>query len=160
MFRLVPLLAAALVIGLAPGGVRGAAYETWCWDDPVVVVDGQLIDIRVGMPPEHVPTMRSTTLTVVIPRNVTGAVVVDDISAFPMTTTVSPTGPVWNGRRSLPITVHATVTAPATYPIMVTATPLIALGTPLVGEPSPLTGTTSATGTSNTPLVMEMALTR
>ena len=67
---------------------------------------------------------------------------------------------MWNGRGPLPITVRTEVTADAVYPIDVTATPLIALGTPLVGEPSPLTGTTSATGTSNTPLVLEMALTR
>jgi hypothetical protein len=159
--RFIPLTAVVLALALAAGPPPIiAAYDTWCFDDPVIVVDGQLIDIRVGMPPANVATVRRTTLTVVIPRNVPGAVVVDDISAFPMTTTVSPTGPIWNGRGPLPLSVRTDVTAASAYPIAVTATPLLGLGVPLVGVFSPLTGTTSGTGTANTPLVLELALAR
>jgi hypothetical protein len=159
MVRLIPAL--ALLLALAPAfGGRAAAYETWCFDDPVILVNGQLIDIRVGMPVTDVVTMRSTTITVIIPRNVAGAVVVDDVSAFPMQTTISATGPAWSGKGSLPITVRVDVKAATPYTFTVTATPLAGLNAPLLGLLSPLTGTTSATGTANTALAMAMKLAR
>jgi hypothetical protein len=148
---------------LAPAHARvPSAHATagWCFDDPIVIVNGQMIDIRVSLPLANLLSMRSTELTVVIPSNVKGAVVLDDVSVFPMKTVVSATGPAWNGRGSLPLTVTANVAAAKAFPIQVTATPLIGLNAPLLGLLSPLTGTTSASGTANTPLVMPMKLAR
>ena len=95
--------------------------------------------------------MRSTTLTVVIPYNVLGSVVVDDVSAFPMQTRISSTGPRWDGSGPLPITIVVDVSADVSYEIRVVATPLLNLTTPLA-EP------TSAAGTTNIPLRMPMSL--
>ena len=67
---------------------------------------------------------------------------------------------MWHGRGPLPIRVRTEVTADPVYPITVTATPLIGLGVPLAGALSPLLGMTSATGTANTLLVLEIALPR
>jgi hypothetical protein len=161
ILALAPLLALALfTVGTTRQAAPADAFETWCFDDPIIIVDGQLIDIRVNLPLANLLTMRSTTLTVVIPSNVKGAVVLDDVSAFPMKTVVSATGPKWSGKGNLPITVKAHVTSTKAFPIQVVATPLIGLNAPLLGLLSPLTGTTKATGTANTTLVMPMSLKR
>lgn len=152
MYRLVPVIALLAALALPFAG-RARAYETWCFDDPVIAVGGRLLDIQVQMPVDNLLTMRSTRLTVVIPSNVSGAVLVDDVSAFPMQTVVSPTGPTWNGAGALPITITAAVAAAAVYPIRLAATPLAALG-------SPLAGPATAMGTANTPLSMPFALER
>ena len=123
---------------------RIEAYETWCFDDPLISVDGRLVDIQVQMPVSNVATMRTTTLTVVIPRNVGGVVLVDNVSAFPMTTTISRTGPTWNGGGDLPITVLVDVMADEPYPIRAVATPLLAPGAPLA-DPTIMYGTANST---------------
>lgn len=156
---LLPVLAALLALSLGRSRAVEAA-EGWSFDDPIIIVDGQLIDIRVQLPLTSLLTMRSTTLTVTVPQNVSAAVVVDDISAFPMKTTVSRTGPVWNGKGRLPFTVTTMVASATDFPIKVTATPLVGLNAPLLGLLSPLTGTTNASGAANTPVVMPMSLAR
>ena len=149
MHRCVLLAAIAFVMSSALTSPT-SAYETWCADDPVIVVGGRLVDIQVQMPLSHVATMRSTTLTVIIPRNVPGAVLIDDVSAFPMTTKVAP-GPYWNGEGPLPITVVTQVSAEESYPIRVVATPLLSLGAPLAAP-------TTASDVANTTLRMPVSL--
>ena len=145
-------LGLALIFALAPGSAAHvAAYTTWCFDDPIVSVDGPLVDIQVQMPRERVATMRSTTLTIIIPKNTTGAVVVDDVSAFPMHTTISPSGPKWDGSGSLPIRIVVEVAADTDYDIRVVGTPLSALGVSLGSA-------TMAMGRTNIPLRMGMQL--
>ncbi len=144
------LVPALLLLALQPDR-RALAYETWCADDPVIAVNGRLVDIQVQMPLQNVLAMRTTALTVVIPGNVAGSVVVDDVSAFPMQTQVVATAPAWNGRDPLPITVIADVTATTSYPIRLVITPLTDTGAPLAPP-------TVATGTANTRLVVPFAL--
>jgi hypothetical protein len=148
------LLAALMVLATVFVPVPAAAASAgWCWDDPVIAVNGQLIDIRVGMPLTHLLTMRSTTLTVIIPQNVFGIVLVDDISLFPMTTRIEATAPPWNGRGAIPVRLVADVQASATYPIQLIATPLANLTTPLA---QPVT----TYGTANTPLALSLSVGR
>lgn len=151
--RRVLLLVLLLLIVAPLGAGRAEAGETWCADDPVVSVAGRLLDIQVQMPAANVLTTRATMLTVVIPRNLAGFVVLDDVSAFPMRTTVSATGPAWAGRGAIPITIRVQVEAATTYPVRVVATPLLTLTTPL-------TGPSSADGVANTPLALPMTLGR
>ena len=143
------ILAVAVLAPLLPAQVD--AIETWCVDDPLVSVDGRLVDIQVQIPADHVATMRSTRLTIIVPRNAAGTVLVDDVSAFPMQTTISPSGPSWDGVGPLPLTLVVEVAASTRYPIRVVATPLLTLGTPLAPP-------TTATGTSNVPLRVSMSL--
>jgi len=79
------------------------------------------------MPVSNLLSMRSTSLTIIIPANASGAVVVDDVSAFPMKTTISATGPVWNGLGALPITIVTDVSAGTNYQVRVKATPVASL---------------------------------
>ncbi|HEV2106814.1 MAG TPA: hypothetical protein VGR16_00975 [Thermomicrobiales bacterium] len=134
------LLAAAAL--LLSGGAT--AYEVWAADDPVVSVEGRLVDIQVQMPLDHLLQMRATTLTVIIPQNATGTVVVDDVSAFPMVTTIVARGPKWDGVGGLPVTVVVEVTAATNYPIRLAATSL--------------TASAVAEGTANVPLRLPLVL--
>jgi hypothetical protein len=158
---LVTVVIAAVV--LAERGSRQAdAYDTWCADDPIVSIGGHLLDVQVQMPVNRVLTMRSTTLTIIIPRNVFGFVLVDDISAFPMTTKVEASGPHWNGKGSLPITIIASVQATTTYEVRLTATPLLNSQSLVAGSArtlsSVIAGPATATGTSNSTVVLPYSL--
>lgn len=142
------LMLLALAASLVPG--RATGYEVWCADDPIVSVGGHLIDIQVQMPVDKLLTMRSTRLTVIVPQNVPGFVVLDDISAFPMQTTVVAGDPPWAGAGPVPVRVVVDVTAALSYPVRVAAKP-VDLGTLL-------TGPTFATGTANTRIELRLAL--
>ena len=126
---------------------RVEAYETWCADDPVIMVGGRIADIQLQMPATQVAAMRSTALVVTVPRNVAGTVLIDDVSAFPMQTTILPLGPTWDGNGAIPITVIVQVDADAWYPIRVVITPA-----------SKLIAPTAATGTTNQKLFVPAAL--
>lgn len=152
MLRAVLALVLVLLCALSPVEAT-AAGETWCADDPVVSIDGRLLDIQVQMPIEHLLTMRTTTLTVVIPRNLSGTVVVDDVSAFPMRTTVVSEGAPWDGSTSIDVRVVVDVAAGVDYPIRVVMTPLGATATPVAAP-------TIGTGTANSRLVVPMVLGR
>ncbi|HLZ71380.1 MAG TPA: hypothetical protein VKV26_15880 [Dehalococcoidia bacterium] len=146
MFRIASVLAVALVAaGIAAAAPHGhaRAFEAWCSDDPVISVNGNLVDLQVQMPVTNLLTMRTTTLTIVVPRNVGGAVVVDDISAFPMHTTISATGPKWSGHGAVPITIDAYVSASSSYTTQVVATPVLNVSN-LLGSPSSTSGWTNS----------------
>jgi hypothetical protein len=147
------VLLVLLLVAAPPTTVPAQASETWCFDDPLIAVGGRLVDIQVQLPVDHLVTMRSTTLTAIIPQNVTGTVLVDDVSAFPMQTTIAATAPAWTGTGVLPLTIVVNVAATTSYPLRVVATPLL---TPL----TPLTAPTVAFGTANTTLAVPMRLAR
>ncbi len=145
VFRFTAALAAALVvIGIAAAAPRGhaQAFDAWCADDPIISVNGNLVDVQVQMPLANLLTMRSTSLTIVVPRNVSGSVVLDDVSAFPMHTTISATGKAWNGVGSVPITIDTYVSASSTYTTKVVATPVLNLSN-LLASPSSTSGWTN-----------------
>src|SRR5262245_23463625 len=108
------------------------------------------MDIKVEQPLANLLTMRSTALTVLVPSNVSASVVLDDISAFPMKTTISRTGAAWSGIGSIPITITATVTAASAYPVQVVATKLLSLGTVL--------SSSGASGHANTPVRLKTSV--
>jgi hypothetical protein len=146
---LVALLLAIVATASAVNDVT--AYETWCADDPIVVVNGRLLDIQVQMPVAELLAMRSTRLTVVIPQNVSGFVLVPDISAFPMETVVVARGPTWAGTGPLPVTLVVEVDAAKSYPIRLVAKPV----TPLLRLLAP---PVMATGTTNQRLELPLTL--
>jgi hypothetical protein len=161
LFAFVAIVVGALTLS-SPR--QASAYDTWCADDPIVWIGGHLLDVQVQMPVSRVLTMRSTTLTIIIPRNVPGFVLVDDISAFPMTTTVSARGPRWDGKGSLPITIIASVQATTSYEVRVTATPLLNSHSLTAGAASTLasavSGPAMTTGVTNTNVVLPFQLGR
>ncbi len=140
-----------LLLSLRSTAPPAVAYDVWSADDPIVSIGGRLLDIQVQVPAAKVATLRSTTLTVRIPRNVSGVVLVDDVSAFPMQTTIASTAPAWDGTGPLPITLIAEVTTGESIPIRVVATPLLALGVPAAAS-------TTVEGTANIPLRLPLTL--
>jgi hypothetical protein len=147
---LLSLMVALLALPMAARPAQ--AIETWCADDPIVSVNGRLLDIQVQMPVDKLLTMRSTTLTVIVPANVPAAVILDDVSAFPMRTTISRTGPAWNGSGGIPIVIEVHVVSRSDYPVRLVARPLLDLTTLLAAW--------TAEGTTNRTLRMPMALGR
>lgn len=152
MRRIFLLLSALLLTGAAfLSAPRARAEEFWCFDDPIIAVNGNLVDVRVQLPLLKLLAMRSTNLTIVVPRNVSGSVILNDISAFPMKTTISPTGPAWNGTGSIPVTITTLVSSSGSFSIQTVATPLLNLTTPLAAPKS-------AAGTTNAALNLPMTL--
>lgn len=146
------LAALILLLTTAIAGVpHTQAAEAWCFDDPVISINGRLLDIQVQMPVGNLFSMRATAVTVIVPRNVSGQVVLDDVSAFPMATTISATGPAWSGAGAIPVTIQTYVTADSSYATRVVATPLLALNLPLLAS-------TTAAGVTNS--LIRLATTR
>lgn len=147
---LAPLMLVATIGAAAPQLSTGAHADfLWCWDDPIVSIQGHLLEIKTGQPLLNLLTMRNTALQIVIPSNVSGSVVLNDISAFPMQTTISPTGAAWSGKGSIPVTIKAVVTAGVSYSVQLTAQPLLDLTHLLAGAKS-TQGTTNTTITLTT----------
>ncbi|MHB8577747.1 MAG: hypothetical protein ACYDCQ_20740 [Dehalococcoidia bacterium] len=150
----VALSAVSMAASMAlPFAQHANAYEEWCFDDPIVAVNGNLMDVRVNLPLADLLTLRSTALTVTVPSNVSGAVVLNDISVFPMTTTIAHSKAAWSGAGAIPITVVVSVSASKTYNMTLTATPVLNLSN-LFAEP------VSASGYSNTSFGVRMSLGR
>jgi hypothetical protein len=146
-------LAAPLALPAVQMTQHAQAYAEWCFDDPIVAVNGNLMDIRVTMPLANLLTMRNTSLTVTVPSNVSGAVILNDISAFPMQTTIAHNKTTWSGKGSIPVTIGVLVTATTTYSTSVVATPVLNLSN-LFAMP------VSASGTTNQAFSLSMSVGR
>ena len=67
------------VFGLAFGTSDAGAWRTWCRSDPVVSIDGQLVDISVGIPPDQLFSVTGATQIVVkVPPKVSAELVVNE----------------------------------------------------------------------------------
>ena len=150
MVRILPIVMLLVLVSSLSGG-PAAAFETWCADDPIVAIGEHFLDIQVQMPVDKVAAMRSTTLSVVIPQNVVGTVVLNGVSAFPMETVITSRGPKWDGTGPVPVTIIVDVTASTDYPIRVVATPLL-------DPTTPAGGSMTATGTANSRLKVDLLL--
>ena len=59
---------------------RAAAYRTWCRSDPVIIIDGVLVDVFVSAPPDALLTVTGPTeIVVTVPRDVDVWLVVTDL---------------------------------------------------------------------------------
>ena len=77
------LLLVVLLAGWAGSTVmapEAAAYRTWCRSDPIVMIDGVLVDIFVSAPPDAPLNVTGPTEVVVtVPRGVDAVLVVTDL---------------------------------------------------------------------------------
>jgi len=145
MFRALTALTLLLAttFALTATAPHTQAFEAWCFDDPLIAVNGRLMDVQMRMPVAYAQTARSTALTIIVPKNVTGIVVLDDVSAFPMHTTISATAPAWSGTGAIPVVIQAYVSSATTFPTSVVATPLLAPGQ-IIGPSVSASGTTNS----------------
>jgi hypothetical protein len=115
------LLAAAValfvLVSLAPGGQvsRASAFESWCFDDPVLVVGGQSIHFAPGVPEGQRHLIRGSTLTVTVPSNVSAYLAGVNAKNFPLTVSIV-RGNAWDGRGAIPVSATATVYGPSGIP--------------------------------------------
>jgi hypothetical protein len=67
-------LAALFLVGLALVRPDAASAElSWCWDDPIVSINGRVLNIDIGVQGDAATvssTVKSTTTTIYLPRNV------------------------------------------------------------------------------------------
>lgn len=124
MRGIIPAAILLVLLFVAAQSRSANAYETYCFDDPVFLIGGRILDVQVQQPVETVLTARSTTLTVIIPSNVSGTILIDDVSAFPMETTIVQSGDPWQGG-PIPVLIVVFVDASLDYPIRLVATQLL-----------------------------------
>jgi hypothetical protein len=68
------VLAALFLFSLASVRPDAASAElSWCWDDPIVAIDGKVLNIDIGVQGDAATVtsaVKSTTTTIYVPRNV------------------------------------------------------------------------------------------
>jgi hypothetical protein len=115
------LLGAALALfvltSLTPGGrvSRASAFESWCFDDPVLVVGGQSVHFALGVPEGQRRLIRGSTLTVNVPSNVSVYLAGTNAKNFPIAVSIV-RGTAWNGHGAIPVSATAMVHGPHGVP--------------------------------------------
>jgi hypothetical protein len=69
---LIALVAAVLALAVAPAPATEASVQ-WCWDDPVVVIDGRPVSINIGVfgtPRDVRANVSAAELTIYVPEQV------------------------------------------------------------------------------------------
>lgn len=86
------LLASTLLL---PGATAPAhASEWWCWDDPVLVIDGRVVHIYTGVPAGAVPQVAVAEVTVTVPNGVNAKLTATASPRFPQTATLVRAGSI------------------------------------------------------------------
>jgi hypothetical protein len=103
------LVACALVAGLAlaPAGPTRAADE-WCWNDPTLVINGKTVHIDIGAPVSMKDLIFNSSITVIVPANVTASLSGTNAVNFPTTVTLVQSG-TWAGTGPVSVTATAVV---------------------------------------------------
>lgn len=109
--------AAAMLLGSAAFQQLGyaAAEEFWCFDDPTIHVNGQVVHVTVAVPQDSKRSVQDVRLVVTLPENV--EVKLDGPAGRPAgplhtITTIVRSGS-YNGSGAVPMTATATVDAPS-----------------------------------------------
>jgi hypothetical protein len=96
-------------------GVAHAETE-WCAEDPVLIVDGRVVDITTSFDRAYLPSIRAPMLfDIQIPVNVVSAVAVGVSIDVPFDVRIAKTLPAWDGIGSMPIVARVTVYANASF---------------------------------------------
>jgi hypothetical protein len=89
MRRFVATFLAALVLGstMALAGTARAAHagEWWCWDDPVLVLNGQVLHIYAGVTSNAVRRVTLADMVITVPAGVDAKVTAANAPRFPQT---------------------------------------------------------------------------
>ncbi len=82
----------------------------WCFDDPLTLVQGRVIDVQVGVPLTSVKNINGpVAVTVYVPSNVSANVVLSLGVLYPVSTQVVRTSEVW--KAGTPVNVRVDVLA-------------------------------------------------
>lgn len=91
------------------------ASVAWAWDDPVLVIAGQTVHVDVGVPADFRTVVTGSTLTVVVPENVSATLAGVTATSFPITVSLVRAG-TWDGHGGVPVAAVATVVGPKGVP--------------------------------------------
>jgi hypothetical protein len=78
----------------------------WCFDDPLTLVQGRVLDVQVGVPLTSIKNINGPVqVTVYVPSNVSANVVLSAGLLYPITTQVVRTQEVWKAGTSVNVRV-------------------------------------------------------
>jgi hypothetical protein len=123
MHRAIALVAAltmALVWVVAPTMSRPAdALDYWCWDDPLLEINGQRVSVNIGVRERDLPKVVGTVVVVIVPEGVT-VKHIPTKEAFPSRVHVINQGKPNRGH--IPVIVHNTLIARGSFDYQMNAT--------------------------------------
>jgi hypothetical protein len=109
-----------IALAIAAVGFMGSAVtrpahalDFWCWDDPIVEINGQRVAIDIGVRPGHLPLVTGADVVITVPRGATTRVVYLETTYF--TPNVRFVEASKAGGRGTPVTVEVTLRSTRTF---------------------------------------------
>ncbi|HKY50316.1 MAG TPA: hypothetical protein VJP45_03585 [Candidatus Limnocylindria bacterium] len=103
-----------LLVSMLSAGKADAGFE-WCSEDPVFVVNGNIVDVTTSFPAKYVDSIKGPVLfELLVPENAVAAVVTVS-GRVPLEGRVIKSLPRWWGLVGLPIVVRVTLKASASF---------------------------------------------
>ena len=112
-FTLLPVLA---LFSAAVAHTPSAFADIWCFDDPVVSINGQQVKLDVGVQGSSTylrKTVSGAIVTVAVPAGVSTALVYLQKGPFPETVRFVQSATVWSTGQPIPVTVTVSFTSTA-----------------------------------------------
>ena len=140
MRRLVYCFVFALLISTISAGKADAGVE-WCSEDPLFIVNGNLVDVTTSFPAAYISSIKGPVLfELLVPENSIAAVVTIS-GRVPLQGKVIKSLPRWWGLLGLPVVVRVTLTATQSFETVtrVTGTGMLFLTTTVKGKSNQVT---------------------
>ena len=129
MSRATALLAALVLVLIGALHPRhAAAGDIWCWDDPVIEIDGQLVSIDIGVRSTDLKDVRAVALVLTVPRSTKARVVYIEKGAFTPTVQIQESRDDDRDNDALRLDVLMTSSRRFTYQIVISAPAARSLG--------------------------------
>ncbi|HJW47956.1 MAG TPA: hypothetical protein VJ726_00910 [Candidatus Limnocylindria bacterium] len=114
MRRLVYCFVFALLMSTIPSGQADAGVE-WCSEDPVFIVNGNIVDVTTSFPAQYVNSITGPVVFELhVPQNAIAAVVTIS-GRVPLQGKVVKSLPRWWGLLGLPVVVRVTLNATQSF---------------------------------------------
>jgi hypothetical protein len=115
MRRLVYCFVFALLISQMSAGKADAGVE-WCSEDPVFIVNGNIIDVTTSFPAKYIKNVKGPVVfELLVPENTILAAVVTVSGRVPLEGKVTKSLPKWQGLLGFPVVVRVTLNATASF---------------------------------------------
>jgi hypothetical protein len=110
MRRFVYCFVFALLISMVSAGNADAGVQ-WCSEDPVFIVNGNIVDVTTTFPAKHINSIKGPVMfELLVPENAIAAVVTVS-GRVPLEGKVTKSLPRWWGLVGLPVVVRVTLNA-------------------------------------------------
>jgi len=117
LVALIAIAALAFSTGLGRSTTAGAADE-WCWEDPIVSIDGYVVHIDIGMSISDLAKLTGpVNVTVRIPQGVPASVICVDASYFSENVNIEHSGKRWKAGDSIPVDVSVDFQATGNFKV-------------------------------------------